>query len=428
MPTVVGVKLRFTPKTLLFAPAGFEPAEGDSVIVQTERGTEFGTVTKRLHEVPDSEIRAPLKPITRVATPEDLVRHAELSAQERAAIPVVRELIAQHKLDMKPIEVEYLFDGDKVVFYFVAEERVDFRELVKDLASRFRARIDMRQVGVRDEARLVGGLGHCGEQLCCVRFGGEFQPVSIRMAKEQDLPLNPLKISGLCGRLMCCLRYEYEAYKDYKGRAPKKGAIVETPLGLAKVAELNTPHETVGLRFEDGRRVSVPLAEMSCNKGSGCPCSVSREALEATGSTSTALAFAALDRETEAAANPVAVEKPRERRERSDRGERSGRREQRPAERKQTDSGSSQNSTSEVSPEGQAQPAPKGEGNRKRRRHGGGKGGEAAAATPSTTEATTAPPTTSGDGAGAEQGAAKTGRRRRRRRPGAGGSGDAPQG
>ena len=184
---------------------------------------------------------------------------------------------------MKPIEVEYLFDGEKVVFYFVAEERVDFRELVKDLATRFRARIDMRQVGVRDEARIVGGLGHCGEQLCCVRFGGEFQPVSIRMAKEQDLPLNPLKISGLCGRLMCCLRYEYEAYKDYKGRAPKKGAIVETPLGLAKVAELNTPHETVGLRFEDGRRVSVPLAEMSCNKGTGCPCQVSREALEAVG-------------------------------------------------------------------------------------------------------------------------------------------------
>ena len=150
-------------------------------------------------------------------------------------MPVFRELVAEHKLDMKPIDVEYLFDGDKVVFYFVAEERVDFRELVKDLASRFHARIDMRQVGVRDEARMVGGLGHCGEQLCCVRFGGEFQPVSIRMAKEQDLPLNPLKISGLCGRLMCCLRYEFEAYKDYKGRAPKKGAIIETPLGLAKV-------------------------------------------------------------------------------------------------------------------------------------------------------------------------------------------------
>ena len=172
-----------------------------------------------------------------------------------------------YKLDMKPIDVEYLFAGDKVVFYFVAEERVDFRDLVKDLASRFKARIDMRQVGVRDEARMIGGLGHCGEQLCCVRFGGEFQPVSIRMAKEQDLPLNPLKISGLCGRLMCCLRYEFEAYKDYKQRAPKKGAIVETPLGLAKVSELNTPHETVGMRLEDGMRFSVPLEGMECCKG-----------------------------------------------------------------------------------------------------------------------------------------------------------------
>ncbi len=322
MPTVVGVKLRFAPKTQWFAPAGTEPVEGDSVIVETDRGTEIGTVTKPPHEVPNSEIRGPLKPLTRVATPEDLARNEEFAVQERAAIPIVRELIAQHKLDMKPIEVEYLFDGEKVVFYFVAEERVDFRELVKDLATRFRARIDMRQVGVRDEARIVGGLGHCGEQLCCVRFGGEFQPVSIRMAKEQDLPLNPLKISGLCGRLMCCLRYEYEAYKDYKGRAPKKGAIVETPLGLAKVAELNTPHETVGLRFEDGRRVNVPLAEMSCNKGTGCPCQVSREALESTGNTATALAFAALDRETEAAANPQPAEKPREqRRERSERRE-----------------------------------------------------------------------------------------------------------
>ena len=141
---------------------------------------------------------------------------------------------------MKPIDVEYLFDGAKIVFYFVAEERVDFRELVRDLAAAFHARIDMRQVGVRDEARMVGGLGHCGEQLCCVRFGGEFQPVSIRMAKEQDLPLNPLKISGLCGRLMCCLRYEYDAYKDFKGRAPKRNAIIETARGRSARSSIST--------------------------------------------------------------------------------------------------------------------------------------------------------------------------------------------
>jgi cell fate regulator YaaT (PSP1 superfamily) len=424
MPTVVGVKLRFAPKTQWFAPAGTEPVEGDSVIVETDRGTEVGTVTKPPHEVPNSEIRAPLKPLTRIATSEDMTQLEEYAVQERAAIPIVRELIAQHKLDMKPIEVEYLFDGEKIVFYFVAEERVDFRELVKDLASRFHARIDMRQVGVRDEARIVGGLGHCGEQLCCVRFGGEFQPVSIRMAKEQDLPLNPLKISGLCGRLMCCLRYEYEAYKDYKGRAPKKGAIVDTPLGLAKVAELNTPHETVGLRFEDGRRVSVPLAEMSCNKGTGCPCQVSREALEATGNTATALAFAALDRETEAAANPPVAEKPREQRR-----DRSERREPRKAAPRTAEKAPAEQAGGEQPTAGQA---PKAEGGRKRRRRGGGRGGggEGGAATqPSAgTAGTTASQAPPSGGGTAEQGSAKPGRKRRRRRPGASGNGDAPQG
>jgi cell fate regulator YaaT (PSP1 superfamily) len=427
MPTVVGVKLRFAPKTQWFAPNGFEPLEGDTVIVDTDRGTEVGTVTKPSHEVPNAEIHAPLKPLTRVATPEDMKRLEEFAVQERAAIPIVRELIAQHELDMKPIEVEYLFDGEKVVFYFVAEERVDFRELVKDLATRFRARIDMRQVGVRDEARIVGGLGHCGEQLCCVRFGGEFQPVSIRMAKEQDLPLNPLKISGLCGRLMCCLRYEYEAYKDYKGRAPKKGAIVETPLGLAKVAELNTPHETVGLRFEDGRRVSVPLAEMSCNKGTGCPCQVSREALEAVGNTATALAFAALDRETEAAANPPVAEKPREqRRERPERRE-PRKASPRSAEKPAGEQAGGDKVGGEPAAAGQA---PKSEGGgRKRRRRGGGRGGgEGSAATPTSggTAGTTAAQPPAAAGGSAEQGAAKPGRKRRRRRPGASGSGDAP--
>ena len=157
---------------------------------------------------------------------------------------------------------------------------MDFRELVRDLAAEFHLRVDMRQIGVRDEARMIGGLGHCGEQLCCVRFGGEFQPVSIRMAKEQDLPLNPLKISGLCGRLMCCLRYEYDAYKDFKGRAPKKGAIIDVGGSLAKVVELNTPRELVTMRKEDGTRVTVALADMECCEGAGCPCSVKAEALE----------------------------------------------------------------------------------------------------------------------------------------------------
>jgi cell fate regulator YaaT (PSP1 superfamily) len=292
MPTVVGVRLRFS-KTLWFDPAGAEPVEGETVIVETERGTELGTVVQTPHEVAEEQLPAALKPVVRVAGEEDLAHAEELAAKEREAMPVFRQLVADYKLDMKPVDVEYLFDGDKIVFYFSAEERVDFRDLVRDLASRFRARIDMRQVGVRDEARMVGGVGHCGQMLCCVRFGGEFQPVSIRMAKEQDLPLNPLKISGLCGRLMCCLRYEFDAYKDYKSRAPKRGAIVETPVGGAKVTDLNTPRETVTMRLEDGTNVTVPLASMDCSKGGGCPCSVGREALEtAMGPSPIATAFA----------------------------------------------------------------------------------------------------------------------------------------
>lgn len=402
MPTVVGVKLRFAPKALFFDPAGTEPVEGDSVVVETERGTELGLVVKAAHEIEPAELPAPLKPVTRVATEEDIARAAELAELEREAMPVFRELVEAHKLDMKPIDVEYLFGGDKVVFYFVAEERVDFRDLVKELASRFKSRIDMRQVGVRDEARMVGGLGHCGEQLCCVRFGGEFQPVSIRMAKEQDLPLNPLKISGLCGRLMCCLRYEYEAYKDYKSRAPKRGAIVETPIGLGKVTDLNTPHETVELRLEDGKRYTVPLAEMTCSKGAGCPCAVSRETLEVAGGAGAALAFAALDREAEAAAAPPKPERParepRERRERKAAGE------------------------APEAREAEQAPAPKGDGGRRRRRRGGGggKGGEAAekpAAAPQAKPAAAAQPS--------EGGSAGPGRRRRRRR--GGGEGSAPQ-
>ena len=411
MPTVVGVKLRFAPKTLWFDPAGTDPAAGDTVIVDTERGSELGIVQQPAHEVEPSSLPAPLKPIDRVASEADLVLAEELSAKEAEALPIFRELVHEYKLDMKPIDVEYLFGGDKVVFYFVAEERVDFRELVKELASRFHARIDMRQVGVRDEARMIGGLGHCGEQLCCVRFGGEFQPVSIRMAKEQDLPLNPLKISGLCGRLMCCLRYEFEAYKDYKQRAPRKGAIVETPLGLAKVSELNTPHETVGMRFEDGKRFSVPLASMECCKGTGCPCSVSREALEEAGGTGIALAFAALDRENEPVVEMV-PSKPR----------RSGGESQRPARADRPQEAARQSGT-----ETAEAPARK----RRRRGKGGGSaeaalGGEqeqASSAVPPANQAPTAD-------AGGEGSGSKPSRRRRRRRSGSGGgsaSGDAPQ-
>jgi len=245
---------------------------------------------------------------------------------------------------------------------------------------------------------MIGGLGHCGEQLCCVRFGGEFQPVSIRMAKEQDLPLNPLKISGLCGRLMCCLRYEFEAYRDYKQRAPKKGAIVETPLGLAKVAELNTPQETVGMRLEDGKRFTVPLKDMECCKGTGCPCSVSREVLEEAGGTGMALAFAALDRENE----PVAVAAPPKPR------------------RRESGSGGEEPKRRAATPDAPAAseaPARK----RRRRGRGGGGGAEGAGQAEQAQAAPQAPAGQARPAEGGEGGSAKPGRRRRRRRPGSGG-------
>lgn len=413
MPTVVGVRLRFT-KTLWFDPAGANPQEGDTVIVETERGTELGTVVHGIHEVGDTELHAPLKPVVRIAGEEDLAYVEELEAKEREAMPVFRELVAKHGLDMKPIDVEYLYGGDKVIFYFASEERVDFRDLVRDLAAHFRARIDMRQVGVRDEARAVGGIGHCGQMLCCVRLGGDFQPVSIRMAKEQDLPLNPLKISGLCGRLMCCLRYEFDAYKDFKGRAPRRGAIIETAVGLAKVADLNTPRELVQLRFEDGTRTTVPLASMECAKGSGCPCKVGAEALEEAGN---AAALAAAG-ERASAFEPVELTStPRP---------------------KPAPKAPRQAPKSEAEGETASESGSSGSSRRRRRRPKSG-GGEGAGAPEPTTGAGEpkrvprrqpkptgeAPAAGTGEQAAGGEKPARSGRRRRRRRPGGGTGGAA---
>ncbi len=281
MPTIVGVRLRNAAKPALFDTGTTDPiAIDDTVVVTTERGTEIGRVASAPRELAEGEHIDRANRVQRVATASDMDTVEELHRKEREAMPLYRQLVNKHKLDMKPTDVEYVFDGSKIVFYFVAEERVDFRDLVRDLAAEFHARVDMRQIGVRDEARMIGGLGHCGEQLCCMRFGGEFQPVSIRMAKEQDLPLNPLKISGLCGRLMCCLRYEYEAYKDFKGRAPKKGAIIEVGDQKGKVVEFNTPKETVTMRLEQGGSITVGLADLECGCDGTCPCKVRAEALE----------------------------------------------------------------------------------------------------------------------------------------------------
>lgn len=416
MPTVVGVRLRFS-KTLWFDPAGVDVAAGDVVIVETERGNEIGTVVQPPHEVRGDQLSAPLKPVVRVADEADTERLDELKQLEQEAMPVFRSLVEEHKLDMKPIDVEAVLSGDKIVFYFSAEERVDFRELVRELASRFHARIDMRQVGVRDEARAVGGVGHCGQMLCCVRFGGDFQPVSIRMAKEQDLPLNPLKISGLCGRLMCCLRYEFDAYKDFKGRAPRKGAIVETPVGLAKVTELNTPREMVGMRFEDGSRVTVPLAEMSCAKGSGCPCQVGQDALVAAGNA----AAISLVTETEQPVMPeVRLKGDKPKGERSPKGRsggegqkaaepqaeqsaRSGRRRRRRGGGSSTDEGATP--TEAESPQARRQPRRRAGAGQQPVQDGGAQGAGPQGSAPE------------GEGTGASR---SSKRRRRRRKPGGG--------
>ncbi len=437
MPTVVGVKLRNAPKAVLFDSFGTDPRLEDLVIVSTDRGNEVGTVVSEQKDITDEEAPHELRDVVRVVTPDDRRIIDDLKAKEAAAMPLYRRLVAKHKLEMKPIDVEYLFDAGKVVFYFVAEERVDFRELVRDLASEFHARIDMRQVGVRDEARMVGGLGHCGEQLCCVRFGGEFQPVSIRMAKEQDLPLNPLKISGLCGRLMCCLRYEYEAYKDFKGRAPKRGAMITLPDGKeAKVIEFNTPKETVTLRLpEGGGTVTIPLTGFECGKGGSCPCALGADALRPAGG------LDAMEEAFAAASAPA------------------GGRSQRGAGRATGSSSGSSRQLRDTEPSA-PEPAPTAEelkrreaeqpregAGRRRRKRGGGGGGERPAATTAEAQASSQQKPAQGGGggrrgSGGQQSAAAkaapqapatgdagavdaagTGRRRRRRRRPAEGSG-----
>ena len=307
MPLVVPVKFTYASRDLWFDPQDLDILEADYAICSTERGTEIGLVTADPFEVPQNEIGQPLKPVLRVASDIDLQLADDLAIQGDEAMVDFRRLVKELDLEMKPVGVEYLFGGEKAVFYFAAEERVDFRQLVKDLSSTLHIRVDMRQIGVRDETRLVGGYAQCGQELCCTRFGGQFEPVSIRMAKEQDLPLNSSKISGVCGRLMCCLRYEFEAYKDFKSRAPKKKTLIDTPLGKARIQEYDTPREQLVLRLENGKVFKVNLADMTCSEGckkkaaeQGCNCRpdcVTRDVLERIESPEMRLALMELDRE-----------------------------------------------------------------------------------------------------------------------------------
>ncbi len=249
MATVIGVRFKKAGKVYYFDPNGLWPKPGENVVVETARGVEYGEAVTSPRTVDDAQVVQPLKKVVRIATEED-TRRAEQNAQhEIEAFKICQDRVKKHKLDMKLVSVEHTFDNSKIIFYFTADGRVDFRELVKDLASVFKMRIELRQIGVRDEAKMLGGLGSCGRPICCGAFLGDFQPVSIKMAKEQGLSLNPTKISGLCGRLMCCLKYEQDNYEAVLKRLPKIGKDLVTPDGVGVLTEINAIREMVKVRI-----------------------------------------------------------------------------------------------------------------------------------------------------------------------------------
>ena len=236
---MIGVRFKVTGKTYYFAPNGIESSVGEHLIVETARGIEFGETAIGNKSVPSSEIVPPLRPVVRKATREDEIRNEKNKQKEQEAFDICAKKIAEHNLDMKLVEVEYTFDNSKLLFYFTADGRIDFRDLVKDLASVFRTRIELRQIGIRDEAKMLGGLGICGRPFCCKSFLPDFVQVSIKMAKEQNMSLNSAKISGTCGRLMCCLRYEHEVYEEAIRKTPKVDSLVRTPDGNGIVCEVS---------------------------------------------------------------------------------------------------------------------------------------------------------------------------------------------
>ena len=251
MTEIISVRFKSGGKDYYFSPNGLKFEAGQGVIVETSRGMEIGECVKGNSLVDETELLAPLRPVVRAATPEDYKAVERNKEKEEKAFAICQEKIAQHGLDMKLVEAQYSFEGNKVIFFFPSEGRVDFRALVKDLAGAIHARIELRQIGVRDEAKMLGGLGICGRPFCCSQFLDEFQPVSIKMAKTQNLSLNPTKISGTCGRLMCCLKYEQDAYEDLVKRAPKMDSFVETPDGVGTVSGVNLLRQKVNVRLEE---------------------------------------------------------------------------------------------------------------------------------------------------------------------------------
>ena len=248
---VVDIQFRPGQKVYYFDPAGIRCKAGDHVIMDTARGPEFGICTAGNHRIPKTDVVAPLRPVLRLANAHDEKIAAENKEKEKRAFETCQQKIAEYQLDMQLVSAECAFDGSKILFFFTADERVDFRELVKVLANAFHTRIELRQIGVRDKAKMLGGLGICGRPFCCASFLDDFQPVSIKMAKTQNLSLNPTKISGTCGRLMCCLKYEQDAYEDLLKTSPKPESVVDTPDGRGTVAEVDLLRQRVKVRMED---------------------------------------------------------------------------------------------------------------------------------------------------------------------------------
>jgi len=267
MTEIVGVRFRRAGKIYYFDPADIELETDDYVVVETTRGQEVGLVAIGPKEVLADDVTKPLKPVIRKAEPDEIHHAEQFEENEKEALAACGELITKLELPMKLLSAEYSLDGKHLTFYFSAAERVDFRQLVRELAGRFKIRVELRQVGARDETKLLGGYGRCGRPLCCASFLSEFAPISIRMAKEQSLPLNPMKISGLCGRLLCCLAYENEQYREMKKQMPRDGQPVTTPMGPARVVGSNPLKESVLVELESKVSVELPLSEVAFGEG-----------------------------------------------------------------------------------------------------------------------------------------------------------------
>ncbi len=275
MKEIIGVRFRDGGKIYSFDPGSISPRSGDKIVVETARGLELGTVADERHMVEDEKIIAPLRKAIRMANPVDLKTAAELRDREKKAVVTCQEKADAHNLEMKIINAECSFDGSKIIFFFTADGRIDFRALVKDLASVFRTRIELRQIGVRDEAKMLGGIGICGRPFCCASFLDDFQPVSIKMAKDQNLSLNQAKISGTCGRLMCCLKYEQDAYEDLIRTTPRVGSAVDTPAGPGTVSDVSLISGKLRVKIEDGSDEVILKTFDKCDvcprSAGGCP-------------------------------------------------------------------------------------------------------------------------------------------------------------